>query len=206
MIIRGLLTGTIAASLISTPSGLDRLPPRGKVIPSVFEKASTPVGVLLSKTDLDGLREESEPRELLRNLVPAGREAELTYVLLSQFDSTRFACALLPHPPDSDCTPDDPYHVELTTVLRSSLTGSRHAEKPAWVRTTTTDLAALGIPLLRGGAVAAAFSPRQIEASRYVVMYRTKHWPKENHSSNPDVPDRCGGHTHQEARWGIIPS
>ncbi|HSC26445.1 MAG TPA: hypothetical protein VLD67_04170 [Vicinamibacterales bacterium] len=99
--------------------------------------------------------------------------------------------------------PDQPYHVELSELLKTNLLGTPLTRKARWVRLIpNVDLAVLGVASLDGRPVVAAFDEADFKGARYVALYRKKHWPAESASDAPS----CGGHVHLQGTWAVLPT
>jgi hypothetical protein len=194
-----LALAALAAATLSAgqrPAG-----PVGELIPGVFAGSRTPVGVLLSPASRDVLKGDARRRGFLASLPSVRTPDDLVHVVLTWLETGAFPCTRVEHPPGSDFTDADPLRMEVVPELRTNLVGTDGSRESLVAVAPTASLGVLGFPDLRGKGVAGAFSPGQLEANRYVVVYRRKHWRSDE---LPGPADGSLGHTHLQARWGVL--
>jgi hypothetical protein len=170
-----------------------------RVVPlrSVFARSRTPAAALIA-TPAANRAELPFLRDLYAK--PSADDDGVLVVFRKQEDVDAPCSRALP-PQCCAFTTADEYNVEVTPVLKTAVLGTPATIKAQWTRVMEGgNLDALGIPGLEGVPVVAALNPPDLISAKYVVLYRRKHWT----GASPEG-GACGGHTHLQATWAVLP-
>jgi hypothetical protein len=187
----------VAVSSVTTqPNDVSPLPLR-----SIFDKGSTPVGVIIPARPPGPGTGSTGPSHPLTSLDPTlVPEKDLTYVVFRAQEDVSVPCSRSLAPDCCRFGPGDPYQVELSAELRTADLGTSRTTKATWVRAVPgADLSSLAVRDLLGAPIIAAFDQRQLTGARYVALYR-----RTTQVESP--PLSCNGHIHLQATWAVLPT
>ena len=203
---RGIGTLLTAITLLLVPAApASRQLPDGRLLQlrNVFEKSSTPAGVLVpAGLTWPGTGAAGDTHPLLRLDRTITVTSGLTYVVFRAQDDVRVPCSRSLTAGCCTFEPDTPYAVEAAATRRTAVLGTPSTTKAKWVRVVQdANLAALGVTGLQGTPVVAAFDQAALAGARYVVLSRRRRWRPEPKSDGRS----CGGHVHMQATWAVLP-